>query len=64
MKVLEKNSILHFGTFHFGAYFMNLKLELQIAWRYLGAQRKSLFVSLISLFSMLGVCIGTFALAL
>jgi len=41
---------------------MNLKLELQIAWRYLGAQRKSLFVSLISLFSMLGVCIGTFAL--
>lgn len=59
---MEKNSILHFGTFHFGAYFMNLKLELQIAWRYLGAQRKSLFVSLISLFSMLGVCIGTFAL--
>lgn len=41
---------------------MNPKLELQIAWRYLGAQRKSLFVSLISLFSMLGVCIGTFAL--
>jgi lipoprotein-releasing system permease protein len=38
------------------------KLELLIAWRYLGAQRKSLFVSLISLFSMMGVCIGTFAL--
>lgn len=41
---------------------MNLKLELKIAWRYLGAQRKSLFVSLISMFSMFGVCIGTFAL--
>ena len=41
---------------------MNLRLELKIAWRYLGAQRKSLFVSLISLFSMGGVCIGTFAL--
>lgn len=38
------------------------KLELQIAWRYTRAQRKSLFVSLISLFSMMGVCIGTFAL--
>jgi len=38
------------------------KLELQIAWRYTRAQRKSLFVSLISLFSMAGVCIGTFAL--
>lgn len=38
------------------------QLELQIAWRYLGAQRKSLFVSLISLFSMLGVFIGSFAL--
>jgi lipoprotein-releasing system permease protein len=37
-------------------------MELKIAWRYLGAQRKSLFVSLISLFSMMGVCIGTFAL--
>jgi len=35
---------------------------MRIAWRYLGAQRKSLFVSLISLFSMVGVCIGTFAL--
>ena len=41
---------------------MNLHLELKIAWRYLGAQRRSLFVSLISLFSMAGVCIGTFAL--
>lgn len=41
---------------------MNIRLELKIAWRYLGAQRKSLFVSLISLFSMVGVCIGTFAL--
>ena len=41
---------------------MNARLELKIAWRYLGAQRKSLFVSLISLFSMGGVCIGTFAL--
>jgi len=41
---------------------LNLRLELRIAWRYLGAQRKSLFVSLISLFSMGGVCIGTFAL--
>ena len=38
------------------------KLELQIAWRYTRAQRKSLFVSLISLFSMAGVCIGTWAL--
>ena len=38
------------------------KLELQIAWRYTRAQRKNLFVSLISLFSMAGVCIGTFAL--
>ncbi|MGL1934075.1 MAG: FtsX-like permease family protein [Fibrobacterales bacterium] len=38
------------------------KFELFLAWRYLGAQRKNLFVSLISLFSMLGVCIGTFAL--
>ncbi|MDR2554569.1 MAG: ABC transporter permease [Fibromonadaceae bacterium] len=41
---------------------MNLRLEFKIAWRYLGAQRRSLFVSLISLFSMAGVCIGTFAL--
>jgi len=41
---------------------LNLGLELKIAWRYLGAQRRSLFVSLISLFSMAGVCIGTFAL--
>jgi len=41
---------------------LNHRLELRIAWRYLGAQRKSLFVSLISLFSMGGVCIGTFAL--
>ena len=41
---------------------MNLRFELKIAWRYLGAQRRSLFVSLISLFSMAGVCIGTFAL--
>ena len=38
--------------------------ELLIAWRYLGAQRKSLFVSLISVFSMLGVAIGTMALLL
>lgn len=38
------------------------KLELQIAWRYTRAQRKSLFVSLISMFSMMGVMIGTFAL--
>ncbi|MCF0215075.1 MAG: FtsX-like permease family protein, partial [Fibrobacteraceae bacterium] len=35
---------------------------LLIAWRYLGAQRKSLFVSLIGIFSMLGVSIGVFAL--
>jgi len=41
---------------------LNLRLELKIAWRYLGAQRRSLFVSLISLFSMCGVFIGTFAL--
>jgi lipoprotein-releasing system permease protein len=41
---------------------LNLRLEQKIAWRYLGAQRKSLFVSLISLFSMFGVGIGTFAL--
>ena len=39
-----------------------MKLELLIAWRYLGAQRKSLFVSLIGIFSMLGVSIGVFAL--
>ena len=38
------------------------KLEILIAWRYLGAQRKSLFVSLIGIFSMLGVSIGVFAL--
>lgn len=38
------------------------KLEWLIAWRYLGAQRKSLFVSLIGIFSMLGVSIGVFAL--
>ncbi len=38
------------------------KIEFKIAWRYLGAQRKSFFVSLISLFSILGVTIGTFAL--
>lgn len=38
------------------------RLELLIAWRYLGAQRKSLFVSLIGIFSMLGVSIGVFAL--
>ena len=38
------------------------KLECLIAWRYLGAQRKSLFVSLIGLFSLLGVSIGVFAL--
>lgn len=37
-------------------------LEWIIAWRYLGAQRKSLFVSLIGIFSMLGVSIGVFAL--
>ena len=39
------------------------KLEFLIAWRYLGAQRKSLFVSLIGIFSMLGVSIGVFALS-
>lgn len=39
-----------------------MKLEFLIAWRYLGAQRKSLFVSLIGIFSMLGVSIGVFAL--
>jgi len=38
------------------------KLEFLIAWRYLGAQRKSIFVSLIGIFSMLGVSIGVFAL--
>lgn len=38
------------------------RLEWLIAWRYLGAQRKSLFVSLIGIFSMLGVSIGSFAL--
>lgn len=38
------------------------RLEWLIAWRYLGAQRKSLFVSLIGVFSMLGVSIGTFAM--
>ena len=38
------------------------KLEWLIAWRYLGAQRKSLFVALIGIFSMLGVSIGVFAL--
>lgn len=40
------------------------KFEWQIAWRYLGGQRKSFFVALISLFSMMGVTIGTFALVL
>lgn len=40
------------------------KFEWQIAWRYLGGQRKSFFVALISLFSMAGVTIGTFALVL
>lgn len=40
------------------------KLEWLIAWRYLGAQRKSLFVSLIGIFSMLGVSIGVFALVI
>jgi lipoprotein-releasing system permease protein len=39
-----------------------VKLELLIAWRYLGAQRKNIFVFLITLFSILGVGIGTFAL--
>ncbi|MDR1760649.1 MAG: ABC transporter permease [Fibrobacter sp.] len=38
------------------------KLEWLLAWRYLGAQRKSLFVALIGIFSMLGVSIGVFAL--
>ena len=38
------------------------KLEWLIAFRYLGAQRKSLFVSLIGIFSLLGVSIGVFAL--
>ncbi|MFA6835739.1 MAG: FtsX-like permease family protein [Fibrobacteraceae bacterium] len=38
------------------------RLEWLIAWRYLGAQRKSLFVSLIGIFSMLGVSIGVFSL--
>ncbi len=38
------------------------KLEWLIAWRYLGAQRKSLFISLIGIFSMLGVSIGVFAM--
>ena len=40
------------------------RFEILVAWRYLGAQRKNLFVSLISLFSMLGVAIGTMALLL
>lgn len=40
------------------------KFEWQIAWRYLGGQRKSFFVAMISLFSMMGVVIGTFALVL
>jgi lipoprotein-releasing system permease protein len=38
------------------------RFEWRIAWRYLGAQRKSFLVSLISMFSMLGVFIGTLAL--
>lgn len=40
------------------------KIEWKIATRYLGAQRKNIFVSVISLFSMLGVAIGTFAFVL
>ncbi len=40
------------------------RFELLVAWHYLGAQRKSFFVSLISIFSMLGVAIGTMALIL
>lgn len=39
-------------------------VERLIVRRYLRAQRKSLFVSFISLFSMLGVAIGSFALVL
>jgi lipoprotein-releasing system permease protein len=35
------------------------RVEFQIAWRYLGAQRKSLLISLISLLSILGVGIGS-----
>lgn len=36
--------------------------ELKIALRYLGSQRKNILVSLISLFSLAGVAIGSFAL--
>ena len=38
------------------------RFEWQLAWRYLGGQRKSFFVTLISLFSLMGVAIGTWAL--
>jgi lipoprotein-releasing system permease protein len=39
-------------------------VEWHVVGRYLRAQRKSLFVSFIALFSMLGVAIGTFALVI
>ncbi len=35
------------------------KVEFEIAWRYLGAQRKSLLISMITLLSVLGVGIGS-----
>lgn len=39
-----------------------MSLEILIAWKYLGAQRKNIFVFLITLFSILGIGIGSFAL--
>ena len=39
-----------------------MPFELHIAWRYLLAQRKQAFISLISLISMLGVAVGVTAL--
>jgi lipoprotein-releasing system permease protein len=43
---------------------MSLPYEAFIALRYLGAKRKQTFVSVISLISILGICVGTAALVI
>jgi len=41
-----------------------MKTELMISWRYLATKRKEKFISLISVFSVLGIAIGVMALIL
>ena len=42
----------------------HFRFETLLAWRFLKGQRKNFFISLISLFSMLGACLGTAALVI